>query len=81
MSPMTYLDINDLPFFVSHGTTDKVVPVSMARDFTKALAALNIPYIYREVEGGGHSLKADKPKEAKKILAEMMVFFSAVLKD
>lgn len=76
MSPITYLDKNDPPFYVSHGTEDKVVPISMSREFTTALKALGIPTVYREVEGAGHSIKADKPREAKKLLSEMMAFFT-----
>lgn len=75
ISPITYLDKGDPPFFLAHGDADKLVPVDMTRDFVQALEAIEHTYTYIEVEGGGHSLNETRPDEAPRVFRESLDFF------
>jgi len=74
MSPMTYLDKDDPPFFISHGDSDPVVPVEMSREFVAALKDIDHDFIYHEVQGGTHSFKKSAPQQAKTVFAEYLAF-------
>jgi len=75
LSPITYLDKNDPPFFISHGSADELVPVEMSREFVAELKSISHEFEYIEVEGGKHSLKASKPKKASEVFSASMKFF------
>ncbi|MGB0176494.1 MAG: alpha/beta hydrolase [Owenweeksia sp.] len=45
-------DLQDLDFFVSHGTQDEVLPVEWARKSVKVLEQLNVKHQYREYPMG-----------------------------
>ncbi|AWB66081.1 hypothetical protein C2869_06335 [Saccharobesus litoralis] len=81
ISPVTYLDKQDPPFFISHGTADTVVPVEMSRHFTAELKKLGHEYEYIEVEGGKHSLTRSKPLQAKLVFKATMQFFAKHTRD
>ncbi len=74
MSPITYLDANDPPMFLSHGDADPVVPVNMSREFVYELEKINHNYEYHEVKGGTHSLNKSAPKEAKAVFKAYLKF-------
>lgn len=74
MSPVTYLDPSDPPFFLSHGTEDELVPVDMSREFVIALEAINHEFDYYEVKGGTHSLSRSTPQASKMVFAELVKF-------
>ena len=74
MSPATYLDENDPPFFLSHGDKDPIVPVEMSRDFVNELKKINHAFEYHEVKGGTHSLSASAPKQSKVVFAKYLNF-------
>jgi acetyl esterase/lipase len=76
LSPITYLDSNDPPFFLVHGSSDERVPVSMSREFVAELKALGHEYEYREIEDGKHSLNASRPKKASEVFEASMIFFN-----
>lgn len=67
LSAITYLDENDPPFFLSHGSADELVPVEISRGFSQALKKLNHPHEYIEVQGGRHSLNRSTPAKAKDV--------------
>lgn len=75
MSPIRYLDKNDPPFFLAHGTADERVPVEMTRDFVRELENMGHVFEYIEVEGGKHSLSASRPKQASEVFSASMEFF------
>lgn len=75
LSPVTYLDKNDPPFFLSHGTDDERVPVDMTREFASELEAIGHIFEYEEVEGGKHSLTASRPKRASEVFSASLDFF------
>ena len=74
MSPVTYLDSNDPPFFISHGDEDPIVPVDMSREFVAELKEIEHEFVYHEVKGGTHSLTKSAPKQAKMVFAESIKF-------
>lgn len=75
MSPITYLDKHDPPFFLSHGDEDERVPVSMTRDFVAHLKIHGHEHQYIEVEGGKHSLQNSNPEGAKQVFRSALAFF------
>ncbi|WP_426358219.1 alpha/beta hydrolase family protein [Pseudocolwellia sp. HL-MZ19] len=75
ISPASYLDKNDPPFFLTHGSADEVVPVEMTRDFVLELQKRDHPFEYIEVEGGKHSLSSTRPKKASEVFSASMAFF------
>jgi len=75
LSPITYLDKNDPPFFLAHGSADERVPVEMSREFVVALQAIGHEFEYIEVAGGKHSLNASRPKKASEVFSASMSFF------
>lgn len=79
MSATTYLDKNDPPFFLVHGTADEVASASMSRDFAADLKAAGVPHHYMEIEGAKHSLKDPRPEEAKKAFRAAMQFIMMVV--
>lgn len=74
MSPITYLDPNDPPFFLSHGDSDPVVPVDMSRDFVLELEKRGHSYEYHEIKGGTHSFNKSAPKQAKSVFTSYLKF-------
>lgn len=74
MSPVTYLDSSDPPFFLSHGDADPVVPVAMSREFVLELQKLDHPYEYYEVKGGTHDFGSSAPDQAKMVFAAYLDF-------
>jgi len=74
ISAVTYLDKNDPPFFLTHGSADELVPVEMTRDFALELKKINHTYEYIEVEGGRHSLTSSRPKKASEVFKASMAF-------
>lgn len=76
LSPVTYLDKNDPPFFLVHGTEDEKIPVNMTREFVRHLKAIGHEFEYIEVEGGKHSLNASRPQKAKEAFKASMAFFN-----
>lgn len=74
MSPITYLDQNDPPIFLSHGDADPVVPVDMSREFVDELENQGHSYEYHEVKGGTHSFSNSAPQEARAIFESYLKF-------
>ena len=75
LSPITYLDKSDPPFFLAHGSADEKVPVDMSREFVVELKARGHEFEYIEVEGGKHSLNASRPEKASEVSSASMRFF------
>lgn len=67
MSPITYLDANDPPIFLSHGDADPIVPVDMSREFVRELEKTGHSHEYHEVKGGTHSFNKSAPDKAKAV--------------
>ncbi len=74
ISPVTYLDVRDPPFFLVHGTSDSTVPVEMTRGFVRALEDIGHRYTYIEIDGGEHNLTSTRPAEASEAFEESLKF-------
>jgi len=74
MSPVTYLDVNDPPFFLSHGDEDPVIPVEMSREFVLELEKIDHVFEYHEVKGGTHSFSSSAPKQSKVVFSDYLSF-------
>jgi acetyl esterase/lipase len=55
-SPLTYLRPGRPvpPFFIAHGTADKMVPPAQSRELDARLRELGVKHTYVEMEGAGH---------------------------
>lgn len=76
MSPITYLDSDDPPFFLSHGDEDPVVPVDMSREFVSELRKRAHSFEYHEVRGGTHSFSRSAPRQSKIVFKEYLRFLN-----
>ena len=74
LSVATYLDKNDPPIVVFHGTEDNVVPFCQGEQFFVALGAAGVKSEFYPVEGGGHGFNMYTEEN----LAHMVEFFDAV---
>lgn len=74
LSPKTYLDSEDPPFFLSHGDHDTIVSVEMSRDFVRKLKQINHYYEYYEIKNGTHSFTESAPKESKRVFSKYLKF-------
>lgn len=81
MSPVSYLDSNDPPFFISHGSEDPLVSVDMSREFVEELKRINHEFAYHEIEGGTHSFTESAPQKAKIVFSELIRFIEKWAKD
>ena len=54
-SPVHYVDSEDPPFLIVHGSADPVVPIEHSVRLERALRAAGVPVIFQVVEGGGHA--------------------------
>ena len=74
MSPVSYLDAKDPPFFLSHGDEDPIVPVDMSREFVTELKKIDHLFEYYEVKGGTHSFGRSAPKQSKEVFRAYLKF-------
>ncbi|MFQ6132220.1 MAG: alpha/beta hydrolase fold domain-containing protein [Armatimonadota bacterium] len=79
-SPVVYLDAEDPPLLLIHGTEDWRIPILAAEHMVAALERAGTPYQYIRVEGGGHG-GAPTPKRAAEIEAAIAAFFAKHLKQ
>ena len=56
-----YLDGEDPPFYVIHGTADSIVSFAHAEAFVEALQTAGVPCVFEAVEGGEHTRPNDHP--------------------
>lgn len=61
-SVTTYLDKNDPPFLIMHGTADKTVPVSQSELLAKALTKAGVENTLEIIEGAPHTFHL-QPKQ------------------
>jgi acetyl esterase/lipase len=77
-SPLTYVDKNDPPFLILHGTADTTVPVRQSEILAAALAKQGIEHQLEIVEGAPHTFHL-QPKE-KDLRPLVLAFFDKHLK-
>jgi len=54
--PRTWLDANDPPMLIAHGTLDTVVPMKQSARLADGLRAAGVTYAHSQVVGAGHGL-------------------------
>jgi acetyl esterase/lipase len=77
-SPVSYLDKNDPPTLILHGTSDRLVPVSQSDDLKERLDSLGIPCEYYRLPLWPHTLDIVK-RVNDYCQARMNEFFSKYL--
>jgi acetyl esterase/lipase len=77
-SVLTYLDKNDPPFLIMHGTADNTVPVAQSELFAAALRKHGVEHQLEIVEGAPHTFHL-QPKE-KDLRPIVLAFFDKYLK-
>ena len=55
-SPVHYLDKNDPPTLILHGTSDRLVPVSQSERLKEILDSLEVPCIFHPLPGWPHTM-------------------------
>lgn len=55
-SPVSYLDKNDPPTLILHGTSDRLVPISQSDNLKSALDSLGVPCVYYRVPLWPHTM-------------------------
>ena len=54
LSPIAYLDANDAPLIIFHGTADSVVPYCQGEDWAKRVQQAGVKTEFHSVPDGGH---------------------------
>jgi len=70
--PQTYISKDCPPFFIQHGTADKVIPTEQSVSFAAALKAVigDDKVVFEKIEGAGHGDPAfETPKNLEKVFA------------
>ncbi|PAW77474.1 MAG: lipase [Verrucomicrobia bacterium Tous-C9LFEB] len=78
-SPVTYLTKETPPFFIAHGTADKVIPVEESRILSKSLEYLGVPYEYIEIPEAPHAFDLQPPQ--KDLRPEVLAFLRKYLRS
>lgn len=76
-SPVIYLTKETPPFFIAHGTADKVIPVEESRTLAKSLESLGVPYEYIEIPEAPHAFDLQPPQ--KDLRPEVLAFLRKYL--
>lgn len=78
-SPITYLDANDPPTLILHGTIDDVVPIDQGDALAAKLKELSVPYLYDRLPGWPHAMDIAQPVNDRCVWL-MERFFAEYLK-
>ncbi|MFI4860866.1 MAG: alpha/beta hydrolase fold domain-containing protein [Phycisphaerales bacterium JB063] len=76
--PVTYLDADDPPVMIAHGTRDPLVPLAQSEYFANALEDAGIEHELIVVQGGGHGGAHFQTPE---MIAQLIAFFDEHLVD
>jgi acetyl esterase/lipase len=61
VSPLTYLDRNDPPFLLIHGTVDRTVPIAQSEEALARMQAIGLPVEHLFITGVDHSFIGPTP--------------------
>jgi len=78
-SPITYVDAQDPPTLILHGTIDDVVPIDQADELAAKLQEVGVPYLYDRLPGWPHAMDIAQPVNDRCVWL-MEQFFAAFLK-
>ncbi|MEO0475274.1 MAG: alpha/beta hydrolase, partial [Planctomycetota bacterium] len=76
--PATYIDKDDPPMLIVHGTEDPIVPLSQSEYLVKYLNKAGVEHRLEVIEGAGHGGRAFRTKERRD---EVVDFFANHLKQ
>jgi len=76
-SPLKYIDSNDPPFLVMHGTDDKIIPYEQSRLLVTALTEARVPVTFISLNGAGHG---SEEFESIEIQLRVLDFFDSTLR-
>ena len=74
-SPALLVDSSSPPFFIAHGTEDKIVPIKQADILVAALQAAKVPVIYYRLDGMRHGFEGGTSEQQEQILLDTFAFF------
>lgn len=80
-SPVNYIDGDEPPFLIIHGTADELVPVEQSRELHRALLDFGVQSELIEVEGGGHGRFQVTEPSMRDLLQRMAEFFDEHLPE
>jgi len=80
-SPISFVDANDPPFLIIHGTEDPLVPIEQSRQLYRKLKNAGVPAELIEVPGGKHGNFLRFGQESRNLIAKMIEFFDRHLKE
>ena len=78
-SPVLYLDRDDPPILIIHGTKDTRIPFRAAEYVVEELKKAGTPYEFITIEGGGHG-GAPTPEKKREVNQAVTKFFDKHLK-
>ena len=73
-SAINYLDEQDSPTFIMHGTDDRTVSIEQSEHLAKEIDSLDIAYEFFRVEGQGHSFSNISQSDKEFYKAEVIKF-------
>jgi acetyl esterase/lipase len=76
-NPITYIDANDPPFLIYHGTSDTTVPIKQSQLLDTALRGAGVSSKLNTYQGAGHE---DLRFYATTPVNEVMAFFDSILR-
>ncbi len=80
-SPLSHVSSDDAPFFIVHGTTDRLVPVEQSQRFAQALQKAGVEVKLVIIEGMGHGPTTPEQREKfMEAINEAVKFFDKHLK-
>ncbi|MCC9658653.1 alpha/beta hydrolase fold domain-containing protein [Rhodopirellula halodulae] len=68
VNPITYIDANDPPFLIIHGTADPVVPMNQSQKLHAALETANVPSKLHLIRGAKHGGKGFSSREVREMI-------------
>ncbi|MDO4818778.1 MAG: alpha/beta hydrolase [Prevotella sp.] len=68
ISPITYIDKNDAPFIIFHGTDDNVVPCCQGQELYDELTKAGVKAEINIVQGGGHGFNMYSKENLQKMV-------------
>ena len=76
-SPLLYIDEDDPPFLIMHGTEDRIIPYEHSILLAKGLENAGVPVKFISLEGVDHG---EEEFESKEILQKVFDFFDTTLR-
>lgn len=73
VNPITYVDQDDPPFLIIHGTNDRTVPLNQSEAMHQALKSVQVESTLHIIEGAGHGGRAFAQPEIRNMQREFLL--------